>query len=33
MEALVRREFAGEIEALEEIPRQCHFVHHKSHMT
>jgi hypothetical protein len=34
VEQLVEKELAGEIEILGETrPPQCHFVHHKSHMT
>jgi hypothetical protein len=29
----VERELAGETEVRGETPPQCHFVHHKSHMT
>jgi hypothetical protein len=33
MEQLVEWELAGETQVLVENPPQCHFVHHKSHMT
>jgi hypothetical protein len=33
MEQLVERELACETEALGENLPQCHFIHHKSHMT
>jgi hypothetical protein len=33
MEQLVGQKLAAETEILGENPPQCHFVHHKSHMT
>jgi hypothetical protein len=33
MEQLVEWELAGETEVIIEILSQCHFVHHKFHMT
>jgi hypothetical protein len=33
VEQSVEWEFAGETEALGENVPQCHFIHHKSHMT
>jgi hypothetical protein len=33
VEQLMDLELAGEIEVLRENLQQCHFVHHKSHMT
>jgi hypothetical protein len=33
VEQLVEYELAGKTEVLEENLHQCHFIHHKSHMT
>jgi hypothetical protein len=33
VEQLVKRELAGETEVIGENLPQCHFLHHKSHMT
>jgi hypothetical protein len=33
VEQTVQREFAGETEELGKDLRQCHYIHHKFHMT